>query len=248
MEWKDRLLFAYDLQWFAKDGPGGEKTEPATEKKLREAREDGKVAKSKELTAAFDLIVLFLVLKVFISLIGNGFLEVFYYVYKLMPDFVSVNAMESSTKEITSFLHNVYIEMFKMAAPFFVFGVAVTALVSILQVGWKVTAKPLKPKGDKFNPINGFKRIFSKDSLFELLKSILKIGLIIYVAYTSIKGEANDIFILYDIPLNQAVVLCGNVIINAGFKISLVYLVVGIADIVYQKHRFNEDMKMTKQE
>ena len=36
MEWKDRLLFAYDLQWFAKDGPGGEKTEPATEKKLRE--------------------------------------------------------------------------------------------------------------------------------------------------------------------------------------------------------------------
>ena len=109
MEWKDRLLFAYDLQWFAKDGPGGEKTEPATEKKLREAREDGKVAKSKELTAAFDLIVLFLVLKVFISLIGNGFLEVFYYVYKLMPDFVSVNAMESSTKEITSFLHNVYI-------------------------------------------------------------------------------------------------------------------------------------------
>ena len=84
MEWKDRLLFAYDLQWFAKDGPGGEKTEPATEKKLREAREDGKVAKSKELTAAFDLIVLFLVLKVFISLIGNGFLEVFYYVYKLI--------------------------------------------------------------------------------------------------------------------------------------------------------------------
>ena len=160
MELKDRLLFAYDLQWFAKDGPGGEKTEPATEKKLREAREDGKVAKSKELTAAFDLIVLFLVLKVFISWIGNGFLGVFHYVYKLMPDFVAVNAMESSTKEITSFLHNVYIEMFQMVAPFFAFGVAVTALVSILQVGWKVTAKPLKPKGDKFNPINGFKRIF----------------------------------------------------------------------------------------
>ena len=165
-----------------------------------------------------------------------------------MPDFVGINAMESSTKEITSFLHNVYIEMFQMVAPFFIFGVVVTALVNILQVGWKVTAKPLKPKGDKFNPLNGFKRIFSKDSLFELLKSILKIGLIIYVAYTSIKGEANDIFILYDIPLKQAVVLCGNVIINAGFKISLVYLVVGIADFIYQKHRFNEDMKMTKQE
>ncbi len=59
----DELVFIYDLQWFAKDGPGGEKTEPATEKKLREAREDGKVSKSKELVSAFDLIVFFLLLK-----------------------------------------------------------------------------------------------------------------------------------------------------------------------------------------
>ena len=54
-----------NLQWFAKDGEGGEKTEPATAKKLKDAREEGKVAKSKELTAAFGLIVLFLCLKIF---------------------------------------------------------------------------------------------------------------------------------------------------------------------------------------
>ena len=123
-----------------------------------------------------------------------------------------------------------------------------TLLVSILQVGWKVSSKPMQPKLDRFNPVNGFKRIISKDSIFELFKSILKIGLIIYVAYTSIKDEVNDIFILYDMPLDQAISLCGDVIINAGFKISLVYLVVGIADFVYQKYRFNEEMKMTKQE
>ena len=57
MQDRTELIFELNLQWFAKDGPGGEKTEPATAKKLREAREDGKVAKSKELTAAFDLIV-----------------------------------------------------------------------------------------------------------------------------------------------------------------------------------------------
>ena len=55
-------------------------------------------------------------------------------------------------------------------------------------------------------------------------------------------------FILYEIPLSQAIVLCGNIIINTGLKISLVYLIVGIADWAYQKHKFNEDMKMTKQE
>lgn len=248
MEQEKRLILQYNLQWFAKDGEGGEKTEPATAKKLREAREDGKVAKSKELTAAFDLIVLFLVLKVFISMIGEGFLEVFYYVYNLIPDFVDINAADFSEQAVASFFIPVAVQMLKIVAPFFLFGFAVTILVSILQVGWKATTKPMQPKLDRFNPINGFKRIFSKDSVFELLKSILKIGVIIYVAYTSIRDKADTIFLLYDIPLNQAIALCGDVIINAGFKISLVYLVVGIADFIYQKYRFNEEMKMTKQE
>lgn len=248
MEWEKGLILRYDLQRFAKDGPGGEKTEPATEKKLREAREDGKVVKSRELTSAFDLLVLFLILKIFISSVGNGFIGVYNYVYKLMPDFVKANAIECSVQEVTSFLQNVYIEMLVIAAPFFAFGVAITLVISIIQVGWKVTLKPLKPRGDKFNPINGFKRILSKDSVFELIKSIFKIFIIIYVAYTSVKDEADNIFVLYDIPLNQALALCGDVIINAGLKISLVYLVVGLADFVYQKRRFNEDMKMTKQE
>lgn len=238
----------YNLQWFAKDGPGGEKTEPATAKKLREAREDGKVAKSKELTAAFDLIVLFLVLKIFISLVGNGFLEVFYSVYNRIPELMSINAVNFSEQVVTNLIFMVVIQMIKIVMPFFIFGFAITLLVSILQVGWKVSLKPMQPKADRFNPINGFKRILSKDSVFELFKSILKIAVIMYIAYSSIKDHKNDIFILYDIPLNQALALCGDVIINAGLKISFVYLIVGLADFVYQKFRFSEDMKMTKQE
>lgn len=248
MEQEIRLILEYNLQWFAKDGPGGEKTEPATEKKLREAREDGKVAKSKELTSAFDLIVLFLVLKIFISWVGGGFIEVYQYVYKTIPEFVTAMSAEASVHEISVYLQSIFWMLLKMVAPFFAFGFVITIIISIIQVGWKVSAKPLKPKGDKFNPINGFKRIFSKDSVFELFKSILKIGVVIYVAYISIRDKADDIFILYDMPLNQALALCGDVIINAGLKISLVYLVVGLADFIYQKHRFNEEMKMTKQE
>lgn len=248
MEQERTWILQYNLQWFAKDGPGGEKTEPATAKKLREAREDGKVAKSKELTSAFDLIVLFLVLKIFVSMVGGGFISVFEYVYKAMPDFVAENAVEFSTSSVNSFLGPVFTQMLIIAAPFFAFGFAVTLIISILQVGWKVSTKPMKPKMDRFNPLSGFKRIFSKDSLFELLKSVFKIVVIIYIAYISIRDQADDIFILYDIPLMQAILLCGDVIINTGLKISLVYLVVGIADFIYQKFRFNEDMKMTKQE
>ena len=75
---KGKYLLEYNLQWFAKDGEGGEKTEPATAKKLKDARDDGKVTKSKELTAAFDLIVLFLVLKIFISFVTSGLTSNFF--------------------------------------------------------------------------------------------------------------------------------------------------------------------------
>lgn len=248
MKQEERWMLEYNLQWFAKDGPGGEKTEPATSKKLREAREEGKIAKSKELTSAFDLIVLFLVLKVFISTVGTGFLEVFYYVYNTMPDFVSINAVEMSSMAISNFFAVIFMKMLVIVAPFFIFGFVINVVISVLQVGWKVSAKPMKPKLDRFDPINGFKKMFSKDSLFELFKSILKIGVIVYVAYTSIKGEKNDIFILYDMPLNQALALCGEVIINTGLKISIVYLIIGFADFIYQRFRFNEEMKMSKQE
>ena len=86
------MILEYNLQWFAKDGEGGEKTEPATAKKLDDARKEGKVAKSKELTAAFDLIVLFLVLKVFISFVGERLIGIFTQIYNKIPEFLEVNS------------------------------------------------------------------------------------------------------------------------------------------------------------
>ena len=174
----------------------------------------------------------------------NSFVDI----YGRIPDFVRENAVDVTEKSVAALMSDALIQILIVCVPFFAFGFVVTALISVIQVGWKVTGKPLQPKFDKFNPINGFKRIFSKDSIFELVKSILKIFVIVYVAYTSIRGHAQDIFILYALPLMQPIMLCGTVIINAGLKISLVYLVIGLADFIYQKYRFNEDMKMTKQE
>lgn len=137
----------------------------------------------------------------------------------------------------------------KIMAPFLAVGVIVAFVVSIVQVGWKVSTKPMQPKLDKFNPISGFKRMFSKMiPVFELFKSILKIALIAYVAIVDVNKQKDNLFILYEIPLSQAIVLCGTIIIDTGLRISLVYLIVGILDWAYQKHRFNEEMKMTKQE
>ena len=244
---KNQIL-KYDLQWFAKDGEGGEKTEPATAKKLKDAREEGKVAKSRELNSAFGQIVLFLCLKIIVSYVGQKLISIFTTIYGQMADFVSINEKDLSTQAVASIFTNVILQWMLIVLPFFAFGFIIALLVSIVQVGWKVSTKPMKPELSKFNPINGFKRMFSKDSVFELVKSIIKIGLIAYMAYASIRDHQNELFILYDLELKQAVALVGGLVIDVGFKISLVYLIVGIADFVYQKHKFNEDMKMTKQE
>lgn len=245
---KEVHLIEYNLQWFAKDGPGGEKTEPATEKKLREAREEGKVAKSKELTAGVSLIVLFLCLKIFVGYVGERLSGGFVSFYRKIPVLVSESGGIFTLNACKNLINQAIIDIILAVLPFMLIGLVVAVLVSILQVGWKVTAKPMKPDLNKFNPLNGFKRMFSKDSLFELFMSVIKIALICYVAYSSIKDHQNELLLIYDIQLKQAIALMGDIIINTGLKIAFVYLIVGIADYIYNRYKFSEDMKMTKQE
>ncbi len=243
-----KYILRYDLQWFAQDGEGGEKTEPATQKKLDDARKEGKVAKSKELTSAFMLIALFLILKIFISYIGGNLVDVFSIVYNRISGYVNPGELGFTSQAVSAFTTQMLIQILLSVWPFFLIGVAIAILVSIVQVGWKVSTKPMEPKLSKFNPINGFKRIFSKESLFNLVMAIIKIVLIALIAYFSVKDKANDLFVLYEISLKQAISLVGEIILDTGLKISLVYLIVGLADFIYQKRKFSEDMKMTKQE
>lgn len=244
----DTVLLPYNLQWFAKEGPGGEKTEEPTGKRLKDARNDGKVAKSKEISAAFSLLVLFLVLKFYSGVMGEIFVRLFTYVLGGIDDFVWLNRKEFTQVAFGGLFAEIAKEMLLLVLPFFLFGFVIVLLIDLIQVGWHVTAKPMQPKLSKINPLNGFKRIISKEKLFELLMSIIKVGLIFGIAYTSLKDRANDLFILYELTINQALVLVGELIIDVGIKISAVYMVVGVVDYIYQKHKFHEDMKMTKQE
>lgn len=248
MRKEPNFLLEYNLQWFAKDGEGGEKTEPATAKKLRDARNEGQVSKSQELNHAFGLVALFVIMKVSISFIGERLMGSFALIYNKIPELIDESAGGMSVFVASTLIRNVLVTILISMAPFLAAGFVIAVLSNILQIKWKVTTKPMKPKFSKINPLSGFKRIFSKDSLFELLKSIVKIIVIIYVAYTSIKDHQNELFLLYDIPLLQVVLLVGTIVIDTGLKIALVYIFIGLIDFVYQKHKFKEDMKMTKQE
>ena len=120
-EWnKVNYILKYNLQYFA-DGDGGEKTEDATDKKLRDAREEGKVSKSRELGFAFDLLVMFLVLKVFVGYVGTSFLEIFQFVYGNMADFLKDNGRILTSVAVSRLLAQVIGRMFLIVLPFFVF-------------------------------------------------------------------------------------------------------------------------------
>ncbi len=247
MEEHKRLMLM-DLQFFAKDGPGGEKTEEPTEKKLSDSRKEGQVAKGKELSNAVSLIALFLVLQFGTAKLGNQLLTIFTIVYNRIPDYVKLIGGDVSSKDFTLLIFQILIKILVMLLPIFCIGVVVAFVIDLIQVKWRPTSKPLQPKFSKMNPLSGVKRLFSKDKIMDLLMSVAKIGIISYVVYSTLKDKSGLLFLLYDIPLTQAIITIGDIAISLGLKISYIYFVLALIDYAYQKWKFHEDMKMTKQE
>ena len=242
------LLLKYNLQFFAKDGPGGEKTEEPTGKKLNDARKEGQVAKSKEIANAFGILALFIILKVYVGTIGTRFIESFHVVYGQIPELVKMYNGNLSVASLQVLLRSMMLRLLTIIAPVLLIGVMVAVICDIVQVKWRPTTKPIKPKFSKLSPVKGFARIFSPNSLVELLKSLLKLVVIGYVVYSYLKGRVGQIFLLYDITLNQAIGLIGEIAIDLGIRIAMVYMVIAFLDFWYQKWKFRQDMKMTKQE
>ncbi|SCP95915.1 flagellar biosynthesis protein FlhB [Anaerobium acetethylicum] len=240
-------LLRYNLQYFAADGGGGEKTEPASAKKMTDAREEGQVAKSKELGSALALIALFMILKYFGGSMAQDFLDVFRSIYGKIPELAGGSGT-LTVKGAGALMNLMALKILAILAPVLIIATATAIAADIVQVGWKVTSKPMMPKLSKINPISGFKRMFSVQSLAELVKSILKIGVISYVAYDTLKDQMGFMFILYDMPLPTAIGMVCDMVISLGLKISFIYLIIGFGDYAFQKFKLKKDLKMTKQE
>ncbi|MCR5418211.1 MAG: flagellar biosynthesis protein FlhB [Lachnospiraceae bacterium] len=241
-------MIYYDLQFFAKEGPGGEKTEEPTSKKLDDARKEGQVAKSREVTNAVTLIGGFLTIKLTTGFLGQGFMELFSGIYGRIPEVFGLTGEQVKSATILLMLRSMLLRTLLMMAPFLLMGLVLSFLSDYVQIPWKVTTKPLQPKLSKLNPLNGFKRIFSTRSLVELLKSVAKIVLILYLAYITLRDQLNAIYLLFNMPLWSAIAASGDIAISLGLRISFVYIIIAALDLFYQRYKFKDDMKMTKQE
>jgi flagellar biosynthetic protein FlhB len=242
------LLIKYNLQFFAEDANGAEKTEQPTAKKLDDARKEGQVAKSQEIATAFTLLALFVIIRVIYPFMGTNFQTLFERVYNNIPNVARTYDGMLPIAYIRSILTNAILTMFLISAPFFIVAFIIAFLSDLVQVGFKPTSKPLQPKLSKLNPISGMKKIFSARKLFDLGKSLLKLVVMAAVIYSFFTGRTESLFLLYDMPLGQAIGLMGNLIIDLGFRIAAAYMVIAFIDLIYQRRKFNKDMMMTKKE
>ena len=236
-----------NLQLFAKDGPGGEKTEPASQKKLDDARKKGQVAKSKEIVNAGFLVVIFAFLKIYVGTIGKGFIESFTKFYSSISKYAT-DSDDINLGVALAVLGEMFLDIGLLIAPFLLVSFIVYFFGDLVQVKWKISGEALKPKFSNLNPIDGFKRMFSSQSLIILLKSVAIVGICIYIVYTELVDKIYAIYNLYDVSLTQGIEFVGDTVFSIALKISIIYLFIGVADYIYQIRKFKNDMMMTKQE
>ena len=139
------LLIKYNLQFFAEDANGAEKTEQPTAKKLDDARKEGQVAKSQEIATAFTLLALFVIIRIIYPYMGTNFQTLFERVYNDIPNVARTYDGYRPVAYIRSILTNAIITMFLIAAPFFIVAFIIAFVSDLVQVGFKPTGKPLQP-------------------------------------------------------------------------------------------------------
>jgi len=219
-----------------------ERTEEATPKRREEAREQGQVAKSRDLASVAILSACLL----YFYFGANSFLHQLMDLMK--SSFSSLDSSLVTTENIQSLLFSAFYKTISLMTPFLLV-VCIAALSSnILQVGFKISTKAIAPKLSKIDPAKGFARLFSLQSLIEFIKSIFKISIAGFVAYLTVKSELVDILPLADSSVWEILVY----ITGTSFRILLttcwVLIILALMDYLYQRWEYERNLKMSRQE
>ncbi|MFN4190119.1 MAG: flagellar biosynthesis protein FlhB [Pseudothermotoga sp.] len=229
-------VFEIDLQLFADP----ERTEKPTPRRRRKAREEGQVAVSRELNMAVSFLAATVVMRfvmqrlIDFSLAGSiPFLN--------LDDFESLDKLSARIYEM--FKDSILI----LIVLFFSIGIS-AVVVGAMQTRFLLSFKPLKFDLKRINPVEGFKRMFSTRSLFELVKSIFKMIIVGYVAYTVIRPKFNSFGLYSDMEVTDSMRFVFLIVYEVMLKCSIALLVLAIVDYFYQRWEFEKSIRMTKQE
>ena len=224
------------------ENSSAEKTEDPTERKLRNAREEGQVARSVELPAAAVTIGAILTL----FFIGG------YWIKQMAEIFASGFKFDRKTLDnpdlmVTAFAHQIG-EAFLLIVPVLL----VTAVLAILSSGatggYLFSLKNTLPKFSKLSLLSGFKRMFGANAAIELLKAILKFSLVTIVLWALVSRQMDPMMQLGQMAIEPALAAAGWMVAESALWLSLSLLVIALIDAPYQKYSFIKRMRMTKQE
>jgi flagellar biosynthetic protein FlhB len=235
---EDRLILSINLQLFAAD-----KTEQPTPKRKQDARKKGQIAKSNEVNTAFFILIGFYVLQYTTSWTAKEMMK--YTGVVFTPDYSKI---DFTIPFITQFFASVSLSFIKMIFP--VLGVALLLGVGcqMMQVGFYSSAELLKPKWQRINPLEGIKRLISKRALVELVKSLLKISLILLVAYKILSGNIQRLPGLALLTPIESIKVTGIIIRQIGQWLGFILLAIAAFDYWYQWREYKKSIMMTKQE
>ena len=228
----------FDLQLF-----GQEKTEPATPQKRRKTREEGKTAKSQDLGAAVVILSGLIFMKVFAGYLGEAMRGHIVFMAQALGD-------PAFSAEGWPWLlgKRALLDYLVIWLPLGVSCAVVAVAITVYQVGFFMSSKPLALKLDRLNPLSGLKRIFSIRSIVELCKGLLKASLLMLLLYYALRKDLDQIVSVIRLPLGEGMAAVIEAVWFLGLRFALLLLVIALFDYIYQRWEFERSIKMSKQE
>lgn len=230
----------------AENQDGQEKTESASPKRLVDARDKGQVSKSVDVTTAGMLLIGGLTLFAF----GNPFITNF-------QDFMKEILRNSASVTITDAnVHHLFAKLMNVIAGLILPLILIITLIAfageVAQVGFKFASKKFTEGlnfKQIFNPFSGMKRLFfSKNSMFELVKNLMKVVILGLVVWSVLYNKDEQLLSLIERPFADVGKMMADIAYELVWKVGLVYIAIALSDFYYQKWQFADNMKMTKKE
>jgi flagellar biosynthetic protein FlhB len=221
----------------------GEKTEDPTGKRMFEARDKGQVARSADLSAA----ALMIFVCIYLVFFGGGIAENL--AASMRGALEPVNFAESvSFSTAPTAAGFAFERLIGATVPLLAFIVVIAAISQFLQVGWHLSAKQMQPKLSNLSPAKGLKKTFSQRNAIKSVIDIGKVSLVLAVGAVHLSLSTAEIAALPMLSTMGAVVAAGKIVLEGAIWVLLVLLLIGIADMIFQKWQHTQELKMSKHE
>ncbi|MDF2577147.1 MAG: flagellar biosynthetic protein FlhB [Chlamydiales bacterium] len=221
-----------------------DKTEDASSKKLSDSRRKGMVAQSRDFTSGTLLLTSVLLLYFFSSFM-------FDYLQQITVGVLThLDEPFSEVEAITYWLRQGLLTNLAMMAPFLGPLLIIGVGINVYQVGFVVSTEGITPKWNKLNifDVNNLKKYFSLQAWMRLVLGLIKMTIIAVISYVMITNSYVQFMELMEAPVRQMFAYICNEFFWLAVVLSILLLVLGIVDFTFQKWKFMQDMKMTKQE